>query len=66
MQMIPVRSSAIEAVGYDPDTRRMRISFKQGRTYDFCGVPPDVYQGLMSAGSIGSYYDRIIRDRYQC
>ncbi|WP_269669772.1 KTSC domain-containing protein [Pseudomonas citronellolis] len=64
--MIPVRSSVIEAIGYDPATRRMKIKFKQGRTYDFCGVPPDVYQELMSAGSIGSYYDRAIRDRYQC
>ena len=66
MQMVPVRSSAITAVGYDPDTRRMRIAFKQGRTYDFCGVPPEIHRGLMSAGSVGAYYDRVIRDRYQC
>lgn len=66
MQMIPVRSSAIAAVGYDPATRRMKIAFKQGRTYDFCGVPLEVYQGLINAGSVGSYYDRVIRDRYQC
>ncbi|WP_241284005.1 KTSC domain-containing protein [Pseudomonas aeruginosa] len=44
----------------------MKITFKQGRTYDFCGVPPEVHEGLMSAGSIGAYYDRVIRDRYQC
>ncbi len=66
MQMIPVRSSAITAVGYDAATRRMKIAFKQGRTYDFCGVPPEVYHGLMNAASVGAYYDRIIRGRYQC
>lgn len=66
MQMVPVRSSAITAVGYDPATRRMKITFKQGRTYDFCGVPSDVHQGLVSAGSVGAFYDRVIRDRYQC
>lgn len=66
MQMIPVRSSAITAVGYDPVTKRMKITFKQGRTYDFCGVPPEVHQGLVNAGSKGGYYDRVIRDRYQC
>lgn len=66
MQMVHVRSSAITAVGYDPLTRRMKITFKQGRTYDFCGVPPEVHQGLLKAGSKGTYYDRIIRDRYQC
>lgn len=37
MQMIPVRSSAITAVGYDVVTRKMKITFKQGRTYGFCG-----------------------------
>ena len=66
MKMIPVRSSAITAVGYDPVTRQMKIIFKQGRTYDFCGVPPDIYQNLMNAGSLGAYYDRVIRDRFQC
>lgn len=66
MQMIQVGSSAITAVGYDPTTKRMKITFKQGRTYDFCGVPPEVHQGLMSASSKGGYYDRVIRDRYQC
>ncbi|UTH38850.1 KTSC domain-containing protein [Pseudomonas sp. KHPS1] len=44
----------------------MKITFKQGRTYDFCGVPPEVHQGLMNARSMGAYYDRVIRDRYQC
>ncbi len=66
MQMVQVRSSAITAVGYDATTRRMKITFKQGRTYDFCGVPPEVHQGLMNAGSVGAYYDRVIKDRYQC
>lgn len=66
MQMVSVRSSAISAIGYDPATRRMKITFKQGHTYDFCGVPPEVYEGLLNASSVGSYYDRVIRDRYRC
>jgi hypothetical protein len=36
MKMIPVRSSAIRAVGYDPATQRMRITFVEGHGYDFC------------------------------
>jgi hypothetical protein len=66
MEMISVRSSAITAVGYDPTTHRMKITFQQGKTYDFCGVPAEVYQGLMSANSPGSYYDQVIRGRYEC
>ena len=66
MEMIRVRSSAIRAVGYDPTTLRMRITFEQGETYDFCRVPAHIFQGLLHAGSKGTYYNDHIRDRYQC
>lgn len=66
MEMIRVNSSAITAVGYDPSTRRMRITFEQGDSYDFCGVPLYVYEALMRASSKGTYYNDHIRDRYQC
>jgi len=66
MQMTSVNSSAIEAVGYDPSTRRMCIRFTGGKEYDFCGVPESVYRGLMSSGSKGTYYNDHIKDRYQC
>jgi len=54
MEMIRVSSSAIRAVGYDQSTQRMRITFEQGDSYDFCGVPLHVYDGLMSASSKGA------------
>jgi len=66
MDMIPVSSRAISAVGYDPITRRMKIQFQQGQTYDFCNVPQHVFEGLLHAGSKGTYYNDHIRDRYQC
>lgn len=66
MEMIRVNSSAIAAVGYDPPSQRMKIQFKQGKTYDFCRVPQSVFDGLLSASSKGSYYDSHIRNRYQC
>lgn len=66
MRMVPVSSSAISAVGYDPSTMQMQIRFKQGRIYTFCGVPPHIFDSLLGAGSKGRYYDHYIRDRYQC
>lgn len=64
--MIQVNSSALEAVGYDPASQRMRIRFAGGNTYDFCRVPEQVHRGLMTAGSLGTYYNDHIRDRYPC
>jgi hypothetical protein len=66
MDMIPVASSAIRAVGYDPTTQRMKIAFVEGHTYDFCRVPQHIFEGLLRAGSKGRYYDTYIRDRYHC
>lgn len=66
MKMLSVNSRAIRAVGYDPNTLHMKITFQQGHTYDFCGVTPNIYIGLMQAGSKGSYYNAYIRDHYRC
>jgi hypothetical protein len=66
MEMINVHSSCMRAVGYDPTTRRMKITFTEGKTYDFCGVPEHIFNGLLSASSKGTYYNTHIRDRYQC
>ena len=66
MNMIPVSSSAISAIGYDPATMRMKIGFKDGGTYDFCRVPERVFRAFLHASSKGAYYTDHIRDRYQC
>lgn len=66
MEMRRVFSSAISEVGYDPATKRMKIKFAEGHTYDFCGVPASVFDGLVKAISKGRYYNDFIRDRYQC
>jgi hypothetical protein len=66
MEMIPVRSTAIRAVGYDQATQRMKIAFVEGHTYDFCRVPQHIFDGLLRAGSKGRYYDIHIRGRYHC
>jgi hypothetical protein len=57
-----VNSSAIRAVGFDGDT--LTVEFHTGRTYDHPGVPESVFLGLMSASSMGRYYNLYIRGRY--
>lgn len=66
MDMIRVRSTAIRAIGYDPGTMRMKITFNGGHTYDFCRVPEHIFQTFLNAGSKGRYYDTYIKGRYQC
>lgn len=66
MDMIPVSSSAISAIGYDRATKRMRIEFSEGKTYTFCRVPESVFAGFLESGSKGTYYSDHIRGRYHC
>ncbi|CAG9256165.1 KTSC domain-containing protein [Paraburkholderia caribensis] len=66
MEMISVASQAVSAAGYDPMTRRMKIRFRTGRTYDFCRVPQFVFDAFMASPSKGRYFDAHIRDRYNC
>lgn len=66
MEMISVNSSAISHIGYDSNTKQMRITFKQSKTYDYCNVPEDVFVAFLNASSIGVYHSKYIRDKYIC
>jgi hypothetical protein len=63
MNMTPVSSSAIAAVGYD--NGMLAVAFHNSGTYYHPGVPYSVFLGLLSADSIGSYYNHYIRGRYR-
>ena len=66
MDMIQVKSSAISHLGYDSNTKKMKITFKHGKTYDYCTVPQNVFDAFLHASSIGKYYDQYIKDNYDC
>lgn len=61
MKLIPVSSSNLRAVGYDPDTRRLQVEFHNGSVYEYYSVPASIHTGLMSAASHGSYFDAYIK-----
>jgi len=65
--MVPVQSTAIKAVGYDPATQQLYITFtSSAHPYTFCAVPPAVHSALMAAPSKGGFYNAHIRGRYGC
>ncbi len=62
--MIPVTSSNLKEVGYDPDRREMRVIFRSGSIQDHLDVPPEEFAGLMSAPSHGKHYNQRIKGIY--
>jgi hypothetical protein len=65
MEMLPVRSETLKAIGYDPDTETLRISFKSGGVYEYANVPESRFDGLRNASSKGGYFHRYIKDKYR-
>ena len=61
MNRVPVSSSNLRAIGYDPDSCTLEIEFLNGGLYRYSGVPVSVHASLMSASSHGSYFDANIK-----
>lgn len=61
MDMRPVSSSNISAVGYDPDTETLRVQFTNGSIYEYKNVPSVLFDEFLAAGSLGSFLNRNIR-----
>ena len=66
MRRVPVDSSSIGSVGYEPGTRMLEVEFRHGAVYVYSGVPPEVFAGFMAAESKGRYLNGHIRDIYEC
>jgi len=63
---VPVRSTSLRSVGYNPETRELDLEFKEGRLYRYGGVPPEVHEELLHAPSLGRYFLANVRGRYPC
>ncbi len=64
MDMISVSSSNIAAVGYNEADQVLRVQFNNGRTYEYDGVPVDVYDALMVADSVGKEFNATVKNQF--
>ena len=61
MDYVTVSSSAITAVGYEGETNTLGVRYLDGSEYHYFGVPEDIFEGLRSASSIGSYFNQYVK-----
>jgi hypothetical protein len=66
MRLIEVESSLIYAIGYDVGTKVLEVVLKNEQTYQYDGVPPEVYEMFMRAESKGKFFGENVRDVYPC
>ena len=62
VDMMPVKSSNIESIGYDADKRELHVKFKSGGHYIYEEVESTVRTSAMAADSIGGFlHSNVIR-----
>lgn len=65
VDMVAVRSSNIESIGYDTEAQELHVRFlRMPGVYVYPGVPESLYQDLLSARSKGKFFHRYIRRVY--
>lgn len=62
VEMIPVGSSNVQAIGYDEVSQVLYVRFiKNNSLYCYQGVPMAVFYGLQNASSVGGYLNENIK-----
>ena len=66
MKRLPVDSSALRSVGYDPKLQVLQIEFINGSVCDYYNVPPQTYQEFCEADSMGAFVNFRIKPNFEC
>lgn len=64
MDRLPVNSSNIASIGYDPSSQTLEVEFLSGAIYEYYGVPDYVYESFLNAGSKGGFFHQNVRNVY--
>jgi len=64
MERVSVSSSNIASVGHDESSQTLEVEFLNGSIYEYYAVPSHVYQELISASSVGSYFAQRVKNAY--
>jgi len=65
MDRIPVTSSNVASVGFDPSTQTLEIEYKNGSVYQYFDVPQAVYDELIRAESVGTFLNAQVKGVYR-
>ena len=63
MEMKPVVSSNITAIGFDPISNVMKVQFNSGATYEAEVAQAD-YDAFMAAKSKGSHFAKVLKKAF--
>lgn len=63
--MRKVESSQISHIGFDDENNKLYVTFNNNKTYEYSDVPYSVWKEFKTSTSIGSYFSKNIKNKYQ-
>jgi len=60
-----VKSSMLQAFGYDIETQTLAVRFGPGKVYSYRDVPPETAEALAKSESIGKGFGALIRGKFE-
>jgi hypothetical protein len=60
-----VDSTNITKMGYHPDSRTMFVEYRNGKVYEYRGVPQEIFEQAKGSESVGSYVAQNVKGRYE-
>ena len=64
MEMTPIHSGKLRAIGYDSRQRLLQVRLDDGTTWQYSGVGEDTWRRFSSSGSAWSFYRDNIAEEY--
>ncbi len=64
MQSVDVNSTAISTAEYQYDKYRLKLTFTNGRSYNYTKVPNHVFEGLRVSESKGKFINKYVLPVY--
>lgn len=61
MEMIPVSSSQISAIGYDAETMKAQVAFTNGSVYEYDDVSQSTIDTIINADSVGKAFNLLLK-----
>lgn len=62
---IGTKSKASTTYSYEPADQSLTVTFENGSSYIYAGVPADVYAQVEAAESKGKAFNELVKGKYQ-
>lgn len=64
IEMHPVSSSNVAAVGHDEEENILAVNFLNGTTYHYFNVPKSVFDAMLTSESVGKYLNMVVKPQF--